>query len=219
MVEPHRSPKVALVTGANRGIGQEVCRQLVAHGLRVVATSRRGEAGTIALDVTDLSSISACAKAVGAVDVLVNNAAILIAENAELLDTSLDDLRRTFDTNVFGVLAVCQAFVPGMISRRYGRVVNVSSAAGQLSSMGTYAPAYSISKTALNAVTVQLAAAVKGSGILVNCVNPGWVRTRMGGTGAPRSIEQGADTIVWAATLPANGPTGKFFSDRRQIDW
>ena len=109
--------------------------------------------------------------------------------------------------------------VPGMIARSYGRVVNVSSGAGQLSSMTTYAPAYSISKAALNALTIQLAASTKGRGVLVNCVNPGWVRTRMGGRGAPRSVEEGADTIVWLATLPANGPTGKFFSDRRAIDW
>ena len=120
---------------------------------------------------------------------------------------------------MFGVLAVCQAFVPGMVTRAYGRVVNVSSGAGQLSSMTTYAPAYSISKTALNALTVQLAAATKGRGMLINCADPGWVRTRMGGRSAPRSVEQGADTIVWLATLPANGPTGKFFSDRREIAW
>jgi NAD(P)-dependent dehydrogenase (short-subunit alcohol dehydrogenase family) len=219
MAELHRSPKVALVTGANRGIGLEVCRQLAALGLRIVATSRRGEADTVKLDVTDRASIDACARTVGRVDVLVNNAAILIAEDDDLLDTSIDDVRRTFETNVFGALAVCQAFVPGMAQRGYGRVVNVSSAAGQLSSMATYAPAYSMSKTALNALTVQLAAAVKGSGVLVNAVNPGWVRTRMGGRSAPRSVEQGADTIVWAATLPNRGPTGKFLSDRREIGW
>jgi NAD(P)-dependent dehydrogenase (short-subunit alcohol dehydrogenase family) len=219
MPELHRSPKVALVTGANRGIGLEVCHHLAAAGLRVIATSRRGEPGTVALDVTDEDSIRACARSVGAVDVLVNNAAILLAEDADLLDTELDDLRRTFDTNVFGVLTVCQAFVPSMVERRYGRVFNVSSAAGQLSTMGTYAPAYSVSKTALNALTLQLAAAVKGSGVLVNAVNPGWVRTRMGGTAAPRSVEQGADTIVWAATLPDSGPTGRFLSDRRAIAW
>jgi len=143
----------------------------------------------------------------------------MIGEDAELLDMPVDDFRRTFEANVFGALAVCQAFVPGMVARRYGRVVNVSSGAGQLSSMGTYAPAYSISKAALNALTIQLAAAVKGSGVLVNCVNPGWVRTRMGGAAAPRSIEQGADTIAWAATLPDDGPTGRFLSDRRPIAW
>ncbi len=219
MAELHRSPKTALVTGANRGIGLEVCRQLAAHGLRLIATSRRGESGTQRLDVTDAASIRACAAAVGPIDVLVNNAAILIAENDDLLDTSVDDVRATFETNVFGVWAVCQAFVPGMVERRYGRVVNVSSAAGQLSSMRAYAPAYSMSKAALNALTIQLAAAVQGSGVLVNCVNPGWVRTRMGGRSAPRSVEQGADTIVWAATLPDDGPTGQFLSDRRPIPW
>jgi len=135
------------------------------------------------------------------------------------LDTPVADLRATFDTNVFGVVAVSQAFVPQMIDRRYGRVVNVSSEAGQLSSMGTYAPAYSISKAALNAVTRQLAAATRGSGVLVNSASPGWVRTDMGGALAPKSVEQGADTIVWLATLPAKGPTGKFFSERREIEW
>jgi NAD(P)-dependent dehydrogenase (short-subunit alcohol dehydrogenase family) len=114
---------------------------------------------------------------------------------------------------------VSQAFVPGMIERRYGRVVNVSSGAGQLSTMGTYAPAYSTSKTAVNAFTRQLAAAARGTGVLVNSVDPGWVRSDMGGPSAPRSIEQGADTIVWAATLPDNGPTGGFFADRRHRDW
>jgi NAD(P)-dependent dehydrogenase (short-subunit alcohol dehydrogenase family) len=230
--------RVALVTGANRGIGLEVCRQLAKRDLRVVLTGRNASHAESAaaelheqgldvvaavMDITDVSSVRACvrdvASRVGEVDVLVNNAAVLIAEHGELLDTSIDVFRETFATNVWGALMVCQALVPSMIARRYGRIVNVSSAAGQLSSMSTYAPAYSISKVALNALTVQLAAAVRGTGVLVNCVNPGWVRTRMGGSGAPRSAEQGAETIVWAATLPSNGPTGSFFSDRRPIDW
>ena len=230
--------RVALVTGANRGIGLEVCRQLAGQGLRVILTGRdraRAEAAAgelrgekldvtaVALDVTEAASIRACEREVqkqfGGVDVLVNNAAVLVAEGATLLDIPVEDFRTTFDTNVFGVVEVCQAFVPAMVARSYGRVVNVSSGAGQLSSMTTYAPAYSISKAALNALTIQLAASTKGRGVLVNCVNPGWVRTRMGGRGAPRSVEAGADTIVWLATLPANGPTGKFFSDRREIAW
>jgi NAD(P)-dependent dehydrogenase (short-subunit alcohol dehydrogenase family) len=232
------SQRVALVTGANRGIGLEVCRQLAVRGLRVILTARdrrnaeaaagelRGDGLDVdaaELDVVTPASIAACARDVttrfGRIDVLVNNAAVLVAENTDLLDTSVANFRDTFETNVFGVVAVCQAFVPGMMTRQYGRVVNVSSGAGQLSSMSTYAPAYSISKAALNALTVQLAASTKGRGVLVNCVDPGWVRTRMGGRGAPRSVEQGADTIVWLATLPADGPTGKFFRDRREIAW
>ena len=232
--------RVALVTGGNRGIGFEVCRQLARRGLRVILTARaRAKADAAArtlrsadagleivpevLDVTDARSIAALAAALAArqehVDVLVNNAAILVGESRGLLDTPVADLRATFDTNVCGVVAVSQAFVPQMIERRYGRVVNVSSEAGQLSSMGTYAPAYSISKAALNAVTRQLAAATRGSGVLVNSASPGWVRTDMGGALAPKSVEQGADTIVWLATLPAKGPTGKFFSERREIEW
>jgi NAD(P)-dependent dehydrogenase (short-subunit alcohol dehydrogenase family) len=223
--------RTALVTGANRGIGLEVCRQLAALGYRVILTARDrskavaavqslGSAGDVLaaqLDVTDPSSIAAAAQ--NPVDVLVNNAGILVDDNVDLLDLPGSTLRETFETNVVAPLAVAQALVPGMIGRRYGRIVNVSSEAGQLASMGTYAPAYSMSKTALNALTRQLAAATKGTGILVNSACPGWVRTDMGGRNAPRSVEQGADTIVWLATLDANGPTGGFFSDRTPIPW
>ena len=224
---------MALVTGANRGIGLEVCRQLSSRGLRVILAARdraRGEAaaralhddgldvGAEALDVTDPASIRALARRVN-VDVLVNNAAVLVGENATMTGTRIDDLRKTFETNVFGAVAVTQAFVPGMVDRGYGRVVNVSSGAGQLETMTTYAPAYSMSKAALNAFTRLLAAETSRAGVLVNSVDPGWVRTRMGGPGAPRGVEQGADTIVWLATLPASGPTGGFFRDRKQIEW
>jgi NAD(P)-dependent dehydrogenase (short-subunit alcohol dehydrogenase family) len=231
-------PRAALVTGANRGIGLEVCRQLASRGLRVVLTARDGAKAARAaaalradgadvtaevLDVTDGSSIQALKTALAArnehVDVVVNNAAILVGESRSIIDTPIDELRATFAANLFGAIAVAQAFVPSMIARRYGRVVNVSSEAGQLASMGTYAPAYSMSKAALNAFTRQLAAATRGSGVLVNSASPGWVRTRMGGSAAPKSAEQGADTIVWLATLPAAGPTGGFFSDRHAIDW
>ena len=230
-------PETALVTGANRGIGFEVCRQLAAKGYRVVLTARsrpkaaqaartlaaHGAVEAVALDVTDSSSVVHAAREVedrvGHVDVLINNAAILVAERKGVLGTTLDEFRETFETNVLGVISVCQAFVPGMVRRKRGRVVNVSSRAGQLSGMGQYAPAYSISKTALNAFTVQLANASRNAGVLVNAACPGWVRTDMGGPGAPRSVEQGADTIVWLATLPDNGPSGGFFEDRKKIDW
>src|SRR5262249_33131115 len=132
-------------------------------------------------DVTDDESIRAAARhiteRIGPLDILVNNAAILIAEEADVLETPLDDIRVTFATNVFGAIAVSQAFVPSMLTRRYGRIVNVSSGAGQLARMRTYAPAYSMSKAALNAFTRQLAGATEGTGVLVNSVDPGWVRT------------------------------------------
>ena len=238
MNDSGKNARVAVVTGGNRGIGLEVCRQLAAAGVRVVLTGRDGDAVETAaaslrerqldvsasvVDVTDERSIRACARAVlkrfARVDILVNNAAVLLDERSELLTMSIRSIRETFEANLFGAIAVAQAFVPGMIERRSGSVVNVSSTAGQLSSMGTYAPAYSMSKTALNAFTVQLAAATRGTGVIVNSVNPGWVRTRMGGRAAPKSTEEGADTIVWLALRPSDGPTGKFFSSRRVIDW
>jgi NAD(P)-dependent dehydrogenase (short-subunit alcohol dehydrogenase family) len=226
-----KPPLTALVTGANRGIGLEVCRQLAMRGLRVMLTARdlskaqeaarsvqsSGEIVPVRLDVTDPASIRALAGQ--HVDVLVNNAGILVDEDTGILELTAEKLRATFDTNVFAPIAVSQLVVPGMISRGYGRIVNVSSQAGQLTSMATYAPAYSMSKAALNAFTRQLAAAAEGTGVLVNSACPGWVRTDMGGPGAPRSVEQGADTIVWLATLGAEGPTGGFFSDRKAIAW
>ena len=156
---------------------------------------------------------------VGRVDVLVNNAAILLGENDDVFSIATDDYRRTFETNLFGVIEVCRAFVPAMAHAGYGRVVNVSSGAGQLATMSTYAPAYSMSKAALNAFTRILADTYRSSGVLANVVDPGWVRTDMGGPSAPRSPQEGADTIVWLATLPDRGPTGGFFRDRRAIEW
>ncbi|HEY2149263.1 MAG TPA: SDR family oxidoreductase [Vicinamibacterales bacterium] len=231
--------RVALVTGANRGIGLEVCRQLAARGFHVVLTARNEEdaeragstihaAGTgsvipARLDVTDAGSIRELADDLSGrsltVDVLVNNAGILLNEDDGALEMTVRDVRATLETNVIGAIAVSQAFVPGMIERGYGRVVNVSSEAGQLTSMETYAPAYSISKAALNAFTRQLAGETRGTDVLVNSACPGWVRTDMGGPGAPKSVEEGADTILWLATLGPKGPTGGFFSDRRKIEW
>jgi NAD(P)-dependent dehydrogenase (short-subunit alcohol dehydrogenase family) len=230
--------RIALVTGANRGIGLETSRQLLARGLTVVLTGRDEGALerarrtlaqpeqrviTVRMDITDAQSIRAAHQAVtervGAVDVLVNNAAVLLGENDEVLSIPSEAYRETFATNVFGVIDVCRVFAPDMARAGYGRIVNVSSGAGQLSTMSTYAPAYSMSKAALNAFTRILAHSYRGSGVLVNAVDPGWVRTDMGGPAAPRSPQEGADTIVWLATLPDNGPTGGFFRDRHAIAW
>jgi NAD(P)-dependent dehydrogenase (short-subunit alcohol dehydrogenase family) len=178
---------------------------------------------TARIDVTDASSIEQARGSIfehfGHVDVVVNNAAILLFESDDALAIPTNAYRRTFETNVFGAIDVCRAFVPAMVRAGYGRIVNVSSGAGQLTRMSTYAPAYSMSKTALNAFTRILAATYRGHGLLVNAVDPGWVRTDMGGRSAPRSAQQGADTIVWLATLPDDGPSGGFFHDRRAIDW
>ena len=230
---------MALVTGANRGLGLETSRQLLARGLTVVMAGRdtgalerartdlpedaAGRAVVVSMDVTDPASLDAAERLVsdrvGPVDVLVNNAAVLLFESEKILSIPPTGYRDTFETNLFGVIEVCRRFVPAMDRRRSGRVVNVSSGAGQLSTMSTYAPAYSMSKAALNGFTRLLAATYRGRGVLVNAVDPGWVRTDMGGPSAPRSPQEGADTIVWLATLPDGGPTGGFFRDRRAIDW
>lgn len=230
--------RVAMVTGANRGIGLEVASQLAASGQHVVLGSRSAAAGEAAarslaargldveahpLDVTDDESVRALAdhleRELGGADVLVNNAGILLDESTDVLEADLQHFRDCMETNVYGPLRLAQALMPGMISRRYGRVVNVSSGAGQLSSMTDYAPPYSLSKAALNALTRLLASAAHGHDVLVNAVDPGWVRTDMGGASAPRSIAQGADTVVWCATLPSGGPSGLFFHDRKEIAW
>jgi NAD(P)-dependent dehydrogenase (short-subunit alcohol dehydrogenase family) len=153
------------------------------------------------------------------VDLLVNNAAVLLGEEDSVLSAPADDFRRSMEANVYGPLVLCQALMPGMLRRGYGRIVNVSSGSGQLASMTDYAPPYSMSKAALNALTRLLAHAARGRNVLVNAVDPGWVRTDMGGPSAPRSVGKGADTIVWCATLPDGGPTGGFFHDRRAVPW
>jgi NAD(P)-dependent dehydrogenase (short-subunit alcohol dehydrogenase family) len=230
--------RVALVTGANRGLGLETCRQLLARGLRVAVTGRdesatrhalegldheAGNAIALRMDVTDPASVEAArrtiAERLGAVDVLVNNAAVLIAENDDVLEIPADGFSDTLETNLLGAIEVCRVFVPPMAARGYGRIVNVSSGAGQLSTMTTYAPAYSISKAALNAFTRILAATYRDRGVLANAVDPGWVRTDMGGPSAPRSVPQGVETTIWLATLPEGGPTGGFFRDKRPIAW
>lgn len=231
--------RIALVTGGNRGIGHEICRQLALQGLGVVLTARdtgKGKSAVKALqdegldvefhrlDVASCRSIRACVAAVaerrGRIDVLVNNAGVLAdPRGSRFLDSKLDTYRDTLETNLFGPLQLAQAVVPLMKAKRYGRIVNVSSGLGQLSEMGVGTPAYRISKTALNALTGILAAEFKENNILVNSMSPGWVRTRMGGEGASRTPQEGADTAVWLATLANDGPTGGFFKDRKPIPW
>ncbi|TCO80806.1 short-subunit dehydrogenase [Plasticicumulans lactativorans] len=236
---------VAVVTGANRGLGLATARALASHGLHVLMTSRNAEAGAAAterlaaagldvafhpLEVTDAGSVATLGAFVrsrcGRIDVLVNNAGVLLdghglvdRNGSSAFKASLDTLRTTMETNVYGPLALAQEFVPLMRTRGYGRVVNVSSGMGQLADMGGHWPAYRISKAALNALTRILAAETAGSGILVNAISPGWVRTDMGGQNAERSPEEAAAGIVWAATLPDDGPSGGFFRDGVALPW
>jgi NAD(P)-dependent dehydrogenase (short-subunit alcohol dehydrogenase family) len=223
---------IALVTGANRGIGFEVSRQLARAGMRVLMGARdqaKGEAAAAALareggdveavrlDVADAAQIRALDPRLGAVDVLVNNAGVDYDTDQSALFADLMRVRKTFETNLFGAWAMAEAVAPGMRARRWGRIVNVSSGAGSLTRMGPGAPGYSASKAALNALTRLLAAELAGSGVLVNSVCPGWVATDMGGGGRP--VSDGAAGVVWAATLPDDGPTGGFFRDGRPQAW
>lgn len=231
-------PKTALITGANRGLGFETARQLAERGFDLCLTARRREAGEkaaaalqksgarvifIELDAAAEESIHQAAQEAAAqidhLDVLINNAAILEGESLSVLATGAAMMQRVLTTNTIGPLLIAQAFLPLLAKSPAGRIINVSSTAGSLSEMKTYAPAYSISKTALNAVTRQLAAALQSKGIAVNSVCPGWVRTDMGGRHAPRSLEKGAETIVWLATAAPQNLSGQFLRDRKKVPW
>jgi len=233
-------PKIAVVTGANRGLGLETCRQLGRLGLRVVLTSRNPSKGEAAaetlrsegldvrhhlLDVTREDQVQRLAKDMasepGRLDVLVNNAGVFLDRyhppGNSVLDAHLDTVRRTLEINLYGALRVSQALLPLM--RGEGRVVNVSSGMGQLAEMNGCCPGYRFSKVGLNALTRILADELGNTGVKINSVCPGWVRTDLGGPNASRSVEEGADTIVWLATLPEDGPSGGFFRDRQAIPW
>jgi NAD(P)-dependent dehydrogenase (short-subunit alcohol dehydrogenase family) len=229
-------PTISVVTGANRGIGYEVVRQLADRGHVVVLTSRDlAKAGTAAreldpgggrvlacrLDVADPASVAAMARWVGdrleRVDVLVNNAAIHYDTWQSGLTADLDVVHEAFETNVFGAWRTTQALLPLLRRSRHGRIVNVSSESGSLAGMGGGTPAYSTSKAALNALTRVLAAELRRAGVLVNAVCPGWTDTDMGQGGRP--VADGAASVVWAATLPDGGPTGGFFRDGRRLPW
>jgi NAD(P)-dependent dehydrogenase (short-subunit alcohol dehydrogenase family) len=234
--------RIALVTGANRGIGLEIVRQLARRGLITVLAARNAEKGkeaaatlaseglepfVVGLDVSDGDSVRAGIEQLmdlyGRIDVLVNNAGILkegfTPEEASVLDVSLDLVRETFDINTLGPLRLIQAVVPVMQKQDYGRVVNLSSGAGQLAEMGSGFPAYRMSKSALNALTRLTAAELGAGNIKINAMCPGWVRTQMGGPNATRPVEKGAETAVWLATLPDDGPSGGFFRDMAPIPW
>ncbi len=225
--------KVVLITGANRGLGLETARQMSKLDYQVIVTSRDPAKGQAAadslgasfhpLDVTSPDSRQAVFDYVlagfGRLDALVNNAGIMLDEGRGLLDLPEETLRLTLETNAFAPLALARLFMPMMAAQNYGRVVNVSSRMGQIAHLNDYAPTYRLSKLLLNGMTRILADAVRGKNVLVNAVCPGWVRTDMGGSGASRSLEQGASGIVWAVTLPEGGPNGGFFHDGRRVAW
>lgn len=234
--------RVALVSGANRGIGLEIVRQLARRGILAALGSRdraKGEAAAatllseglevpvVALDTADPPSCHAAIADVramlGRLDILVNNAGVFLDGRDGDASTILSLTPETFDatirTNVLGPVMLMQAAVPLMRENGYGRIVNLSSGLGQLSEMGGGNPAYRISKTALNAATRTAAADLAGTNIKVNAMCPGWVRTDMGGPNAERTVEQGAETAVWLATLDDEGPTGGFFRDMKPIAW
>ena len=235
--------KIAVLTGGNRGIGFETCRQLAKRGMKVVLAARDEARGRAAaqrlrdegldvdparLDVADDESVRQFAefvrKAYGRVDVLVNNAGIMIDMKdswsegaASVLKAKVETIRRTMETNAYGALRVVQALLP-LLPRDGARIINVSSGMGQLTDMNGGWAGYRMSKTALNALTRIFADELKDTGIRVNSICPGWVKTDMGGAGAPRTTEQAADTIVWLAT-ERDVPTGGFFRDRKPIPW
>jgi NAD(P)-dependent dehydrogenase (short-subunit alcohol dehydrogenase family) len=238
MTTADSSVRLAIVTGANRGIGFEVTRQLAREGFTVILGSRDVEKGRAAaeeleraglkvlprqLDVTDQESIDRLVAEVERefkrLDVLVNNAGALYDMWQRPTNADMNTVREAMETNAFGAWRMCQAFIPLMLREGFGRIVNVSSESGSLETMNGETPAYSVSKAAMNAVTRIFAGELKGKGILINSVCPGWVATEMGGPGAPRTVEEGAAGIVWAATLSQDGPTGGFFRDARPLQW
>lgn len=228
--------RVALVTGSNRGIGLEIVRQLADKGYTTILSSRNPDSGQEALstinqasydlyfhqlDVQSPESIAQIKNYIeqtfGRLDILINNAGINYDTWHNVASANLEQVSTTFDVNLMGPWRMAQAFIPMMKKQSYGRIVNVSSQSGAIKNQTGNTPGYSLSKAALNLLTMQLANHLNGTGILVNAVCPGWVRTEMGGPNAPRSVEQGASGIVWLAELPDNGPSGTFFTDKKEI--
>jgi NAD(P)-dependent dehydrogenase (short-subunit alcohol dehydrogenase family) len=241
-MEQSATGKIAVVTGGNRGMGFETCRQLAGRGARVVLTSRDAAKGEAAagrlqaqgldvrhhqLDVADDDGIRRLADFIrdqfDGLDILINNAGIVRGKDepreraVHTFQVTPAGFREVLATNLIGPYLLCQALIPLM--QRQGRVVNVSSGMGQLTDMGSGFPAYRISKAGLNALTRIFASELEGTGIKVNAACPGWVRTDMGGAGAARSVEDGVATTVWLATLPDDGPSGGLFRDKKPIPW
>ena len=228
---------VAIVTGGNRGIGHEICKELSRAGCNVVLTSRNEEEGRRAvakldhhdnvafrrLDVTDSKDIASLRdwilKTYGRVDILINNAGVYLDEGVSVFDVDENIMHDTLAVNFYGAFHMCRAFVPIMRQNGYGRIVNVSSEYGAMSEMGGYVAAYRISKAALNALTLIMANELRDGNIKVNAVCPGWVRTDMGGGMAPISPQAAAKDIVHFALVDANGPTGSFFRHKKPIQW
>lgn len=228
---------IILVTGGNRGIGKEVSRQLAEKGHTVILTARnaakgeqaardlgglKGDVVAVQLDVTDSESIHRAAAEVeqrfGHIDVLVNNAGIDYDTDQDVLTADLDRVRRILDTNVLGMWAVTQAFVPLLRKSDHPRIVNVSSEAGSISHIESWSPGYSTSKAAVNAFTAILARELKRDGFLVNAVCPGWIATDMGGAGGG-PLPDGGRSVIWAIELPDDGPTGGFFQNGKRLPW
>lgn len=227
---------MALVSGANRGIGRAIAEGLaelghvVAVGARLLddandaATQIGNGAFAVELDVTDAASVTAAVDAVvaragGRIDVLVNNAGGHYDEGVRARHLSADDLLDALEVNTLGPVRLISATLPHMLAAGWGRIVNVSSRSGTFAATWGNAPAYGVSKAALNMLTFQLAKDLHGTGVLVNAACPGWVRTRMGGDDADRSVDEGADTPIWLATLPGPGPSGLLFADRAVVEW
>lgn len=229
--------KTALITGANKGIGFEIAKQLGKKGFHIILSGRDPKrvndackklqdhqisAQPLVMDVADFKSIQnafqVINESVNSIDVLINNAGILLDESTPLLKITPSAFSQTFSTNAFGAFFTAQTFLP--LLKAGSRIINVSSGGGQiLKGITTWAPVYCMSKTTLNAITMQLAAVLQSKDITVNAMCPGWVRTDMGGLVASRSVEKGAETAVWLATDAPAKNTGKFFRDKTEINW
>lgn len=238
--------KIALISGANRGLGFEISKQLAHQGIRVIIGARDSikgqeaahilkqqglDAYSCVLDVNDAESICKAVNWIqeqfGTLHILVNNAGVILDRSTSVLDLNADTLSQTLQPNLIGPFLLCQTCIPLMKKANYGRIVNVSSLLGSLTDMNdanspfsrVMAPAYRMSKTALNALTTLFAKELQGTNILINSAHPGWLQTDMGSKAADLSVDEGAATPVWLATLPDGGPNGGFFHRRYRLAW